>query len=617
MQSKAEPRAYADDHGVYGLPGDLSPWDIRFDPGDRVHLDAAGQGAARFRAWAEPELTDGMVVVRAGGSVSGYPMVQAARTKRFGFWEVVAGPFPDGSEFSLALRAPGGKGIYLTPSGITSAVERIDRWPLSIPEPLTVPDWAKGALIYQIFPDRFSRSASGDTQVDLDPWGSTPRPRSFQGGNLGGITSRLDYLSDLGVDVLYLNPIFTSPSNHRYDTIDYYNVDPMLGGNAALDKLITEAHARSMRVILDTSLNHVHPAFFAFADVMEHGPDSHYWDWFVVEEWPLILRYRPEAKEVKRRVDWVRHWGDELGLPVVELDDAGPAIEPSYEAWYGVPTMPRVNLANPEARRYMLDVAAHWPREHGVDGWRMDVVRYVDPDFWDDFRSVVKKANPEAFLLCEVMGDAREWLGGNRFDATMNYTFRDLCRRFFANEEIDGAAFIDGAARLWAQYAWDVTLANQNLLSSHDTARFLTECSGELWRMKLAVVFQMTYPGSPGLYYGDEVGMEGGEEPVSRGALVWQNGHEEHELHAAIRELAALRRCEPALMRGEWRPLEADAGLVQFERQLGDRTITVLINRSNSGVSVDGLAVSTILWGEGEIREQGVLVAPRSAMVAA
>lgn len=603
---------------MYGVPGDLSPWDIRFDPSRREHLDAEIGGEVRLRVSTEPGLVDAMLVVRSDGGVEGFPLEAVASTLRFTIWEVVAGPFEARVEFSLAFRAPNGKGVYYAPSGVTNAIERIDRWALEPLEPMDVPAWSRGAVIYQVFPDRFGRSGLHGPGSDLDPWGSEPRSRGFQGGNLRGITERLGYLRDLGVDLLYMNPVFSSPSNHRYDASDYYTVDPMLGSNDDLASLVEEAHRRGIKVMLDASFNHVHPRFFAFADVIEKGPDSDYWSWFAVHEWPMRLRYRPELLAGRGDLaEWARVWEQETGLTLEEVTGPGPAVEPTYEAWYGVASMPRVDLANPEARAYMLDVAAFWVREYGIDGWRMDVTRYVDLDFWNDLRRAVRKVSPDVLLLSEVMGDASPWLQGERFDATMNYTFRDLTLRFFGRDEIDSSELIDGASRMWAQYAWPVTLANQNLLGSHDTPRLLTECAGEMWRARLATIFQMTYPGSPGIYYGDEVGLEGGDDPASRGAFPDDALPPDHEIHDTIKELAALRRTESALVIGEWRPLASVGRLVAFERLLDDRRLVVAINAGIDPGVLDAGEVSTVVWGSGRIEGSTVTVPARDAVVMA
>ncbi|HZD03543.1 MAG TPA: glycoside hydrolase family 13 protein, partial [Longimicrobiales bacterium] len=401
-------------------------------------------------------------------------------------------------------------------------MERLDRWRLDPgSEPVRVPAWSQGALIYQIFPERFHNGDPSNDPEGVDEWGSPPDSRRLQGGDLVGVLQKLDYLEGLGVDCLYLNPVFASPSNHRYDAVDYHHVDPILGGNRALAELVDEAHRRGMRVVLDASFNHVHPGFFAFRDLLEKGRASRYSAWFVVRDWPPRIRYRPSAggEDVRQRV---ARWAAETGLEVETVPGEGRAVETTYESWYHVPTMPRVDLADPGAREYMLGVATHWIEHYDIDGWRMDVARYVDPDFWNDFRRAVKAVRPDAYLLAEIMGDAGQWLQGDRFDATMNYTFRDLALAFFARDEIDGEGLLDGLGRLVAQYPWAVTLANHNLLGSHDTPRFLTEAGEEVDRLRLATVFQLTFPGAPGIYYGDEVGVTGGPDPENRRAFPWE-----------------------------------------------------------------------------------------------
>ncbi len=612
MPSRAEPVVYPDDHGVYGVPGDVSPWDIRFEPSNRAFLDRESTGETRWRVWTEPGLSAAMVVVRTDGAVYGYRMTRVCDTQRFTFWEALAGPWKEEQaiEYSFAFRDSLGRPVYLAPSGVTNAIERLDRWALGSLEPMSVPAWARGAIIYQIFPDRFERR--GTDGESLDFWGSPPSRTGFQGGDLAGVESRLGYLESIGVDAIYLNPIFTSPSNHRYDTVDYYNVDPLLGGNAALRSLVEAAGERSIRVILDASFNHVHPHFFAFKDVMENGPASEFWSWFNVGEWPLRIRHRQRSNESLAQLE---RW-QSLGIEVEKVASPGPPVEPTYDTWYGVPTMPRVDLANNEARSYMLEVAAFWAREFGVDGWRMDVARYVDSDFWDDFREAVREVRSDAFLICEVMGDASPWVQGGQFDSTMNYTFRQICIRFFAKEEIGGVEFLDMACRLWAQYPWPVSLANHNLLGSHDTPRFLTEAGGEPWRLELATIFQMTFPGAPGIYYGDEFEMEGGDDPGCRGAVDWTGP--DTGMSRVIPELAELRRKERALRLGEFRPVAAGDGLVAFAREAESRRIVVAINRGSlpAGFRLD-VPTSSLVWGSGEVEGGECIVQERSAVILA
>jgi neopullulanase len=293
-------------------------------------------------------------------------------------------------------------------------------------------------------------------------------------------------------------------------------------------------------------------------------------------------------------------------LPLHEVDDDGPPVELNYEAWYGVPSMPRLNLANPETRRYFLDVAAHWISEYGIDGYRMDVARYVDDDFWVDLRAVVKKANPDAFLLAEIMGDASPWLQGDRFDATMNYTFRELCLDYFATGTSTTEEFVDGYSRMQAMYPPYVTEVNQNLLSSHDTERFLHLAGEDPIRVRLAVAFQLLAQGAPGLYYGDEVGMTGGDEPASRGAFPWHDGDLwNRSLLNTVTALTWMRRRHPALRFGDMQIVWHSGETFAFTRSLDNERLLVIINRGEERGALDIPVRSgspETLWGPGRGR---------------
>jgi glycosidase len=429
-----------------------------------------------------------------------------------------------------------------------------------------------------------------------------------------GVAERADYLSRLGVDLVYVNPVFTAPSTHKYDAVDYYAVDPAFGGNEALDALVAALHGRGMRLILDASFNHCHPAFFAFADVVERGPGSPYRDWFAVSDFPPRIVVRPHAfaeagwhADPGEYMDHVREIADRSGIAIEETAGAGPPISLTYEAWYGVPSLPRIDLANPEARAYFLDVARYWVAEHGIDGWRMDVARYVDAGFWPEFRAAVKAIRPDAYLIAEVMGDASAWLQGDMFDATMNYTFRALVLDFLASRRTGAGTLADGLERMYARYAPEIAEACQNLLGSHDTPRFLHESGAETDSLALATVLQMTLPGAPGLYYGDEVGMTGGEEPGSRGAFPWDD--EPSWLTGQlglVQALTALRRQHPALRTGDFRIVWHDDEAIAFTRADPAERLLVVVNR---GAARECLIPETarkagVLAGDGRVRPE-------------
>lgn len=595
-------------HRFFNTNGHLFPYDVRFDPDDAAYCEILNGGRARFRLMTEHGFTQAVIAAIDG---TGTSMARIASDRRFDTWEAEVAPPGDRFEYTFALRTRAGKAVYLVPSGITNASERLDFWTLHLGTPtLGVPHWARGAMIYQIFPERFASGDPSGTPPDAAAWGSPPQARQFQGGDLRGITQQADYLAELGVDAVFLNPIFKSPSNHRYDTIDYYQVDPILGGNAALRELVEELHRRGMRLILDASFNHCHPDCFAFTDVVERGPESEYWTWFDIREHPISVRYRPEVirrtfPEPDRFLEYMRTTVLETGIPFIEAADEGPPVEPSYDSWYDVPTMPRIMLSDPGARRYFLDVAAYWLREYDIDGWRMDVARYIDPDFWNDFRAAAREAKPDAYLLSEIMGDSMPWLQGDRFDATMNYTFRDLCVDFCAETTCDAREFVDGLIRMYGRYAPAVNDANHNLLSSHDTQRFLTVAGGRPERLALATLLQMTLPGAPGVYYGDEVGMTGGHDPGSRGAFPWHDPASwNRDLQETVRSLGRLRRQHSALRRGVFEVVWQSNEAFAFTRTLGEERLLVVVNREDDAIRIEAPVLAgnpQVVWGSARV----------------
>ena len=429
------------------------------------------------------------------------------------------------------------------------------------------PEWVKDAVFYQIFPDRFAKSARVPKATNLQPWGAAPTHHAYQGGDLLGVVEHLGHLADLGVTAIYLNPIFQSGSNHRYHTHDYYQVDPMLGGNAALRELLDAAHARSIRVVLDGVFNHASRGFFQFHDILENGPESAYIDWFTVDGWPL----RPYGSK-----------------------------EHNYRAWWNNPALPKLNTNTPAVRRFIFDIARHWI-EFGIDGWRLDVPGEIDDDsFWREFRRVVKGANPEAYIVGELWGDSQRWLQGDQFDAVMNYGVARAALGFFARDSFDhnyrpggfklaplGArAFGSQLERLMGLYDWQVTLAQLNLLDGHDTARFLHQAAGDQSTLRLALLFLLTLPGAPCIYYGTEIGMTGGHDPDCRRAFPWDPAAWDHDLLAFTRRAIALRAATPALRRGGFSMVYAHDDVCAYVRQSEGSAAVVAFNASHEARSV-------------------------------
>ena len=472
------------------------------------------------------------------------------------------------------------------------------------------PDWVKDAIFYQIFPDRFAKSEAVPKPSNLEPWDSPPTFYGFKGGDLMGVVEHLDYLEELGITAIYFNPIFQSTANHRYHTYDYYRVDPLLGGDEAFHRLLDEAHRRGIRVILDGVFNHASRGFFQFNHILENGPASPYLDWFRIKGFPLNAY----------------------------------SGQPNYESWAGLPALPEFNTGNPQVREFIFGVARYWIKQ-GADGWRLDVPLCIDDDsFWREFRRTVKAANPEAYIVGEVWQDASRWLQGDQFDAVMNYLFTQACIGFLVGERLDGElvagmgyapippldapAFAQRMEELLTLYPREATLAQLNLLDSHDTSRFLTLAGGDVSLLKLAVLLQMTYPGAPCIYYGDEIGLEGGRDPDSRRAMPWDESQWDTDLLAHYKQLIAIRKAHPALRRGEYVSLQAEASVYAFLRRLGDGVLSVVLNNGEATCLLDvplkghlpeGAVLRDLLGGgEAKVvrgRLQGLSVPPRRGAI--
>jgi cyclomaltodextrinase / maltogenic alpha-amylase / neopullulanase len=434
---------------------------------------------------------------------------------------------------------------------------------------IDIPGWVKDAVWYQIFPDRFASSSEVIKPGNLEPWESPPTTRGFKGGDLLGILEHLDYLTDLGINAIYLNPIFQSAANHRYHTHDYYRVDPILGGDAAFRALLEGAHRRGIRVMLDGVFNHASRGFLQFNHLLENGTASPYLDWFVVLGWPL------------RAFDHRRH--------------------PNYVAWWNNRELPKLNTDNPQVTEFLMGVAEYWLQQ-GIDGWRLDVpLEITTPGFWEEFRRRVRSTNPEAYILAEIWHDARPWLQGEHFDATMNYGFNRACYGFFGGEwlntserpggfqitPLDGPAFAAEITRLLYLYHPEIVQAQFNLLSSHDEPRFLTMVGGDTRRLRLATLFQMTFPGAPCVYYGDEIGMAGGADPQCRGAFIWDERQWDLSLHADLRRFIRLRHEHPVLRAGAHTIVKVTPHAYVFARHDAHALILVALNVGAEEVSLD------------------------------
>jgi glycosidase len=422
-------------------------------------------------------------------------------------------------------------------------------FPFAYPEPKK-PDWAIGAVGYQIFPDRFRRAPATEAAAQaVEPWNSTRYANEFRfGGNLKGIMQAIPYLKELGVGMVYMTPIFLSNTSHRYNIFDYYMVDPLLGTLKELRALSDELHASGIRIVLDGVFNHSGTQFAPFMDAKEKGPDSEYYDWFTFDK----TKY-----------------------------DCG------YATFAHTPDMPKLNLHNESAAAYFIQVGRYWLRQAHVDGWRLDVSPEVWPDFWRQFRKEMLDENPEAILVAECWDDSRQWVTqGDMFDSTMHYVLSRAMWLYFAQRKISLQSFDAQVNRAMSLYPHTIQEVLWNFLGSHDTPRFLTRAGGDENRLRAAAFFQMTHPGVPIVYYGDELGLSGGPDPDCRKPMPWDKT-EGNTLLAYYKQLIHLRNSSEALRRGSFKTWHTGlGGLYAYLRTSEKQEALVAFNTSDTALDI-------------------------------
>lgn len=462
---------------------------------------------------------------------------------------------------------------WMTPNGLqTTPPGQMEQFAVSEPSPY--PDWVADRVFYQIFPDRFARaSGARDAQAEgLRAWDApidaATDGYTCYGGDLDGIVERLPYLQALGVDALYLNPIFSAPSNHKYDTADYYHVDVRLGGEAALIRLRQATQHAGMRLVLDGVFNHTgdtHPWF----DRPRQGDDG--------------ACHHPESPQRERYT----------------FDSAGQAL-----GWKGQASLPKLDYASPRVvdsiYRGADSVVRHWLRPpYAIDGWRLDVIHMLGEGgsaranltHLAGIYQAVKEENPQGYVLGEHFADARRWLQAGVEDGAMNYMgFALPLRAFLAGKDVAYQAIRLTAAecaewmeRYRAGLSQQQQLCQFNQLDSHDTARFLTLLHGNRARMHLALTWLFTWIGVPCLYYGDEIGLAGDNDPYCRAPFPWDDASWDSTLLALCRRLAALRKQHTALRRGGCRVIHADDESLLFIRQWQDEHLLIAIQRAGRG----------------------------------
>lgn len=414
---------------------------------------------------------------------------------------------------------------------------------------MTVPYWVQDSIFYQIFPDRFYNGDVRNDPENIVSWGSPPDLYSFQGGDLRGIIQQFDYLLDLGVNALYLNPIFHASSTHRYNTTDYYQIDPKLGTLEDFTALLKVAHDNGVKVIIDGVFNHCGRGFFAFNDVLENQEHSSYKDWFHIKSYPI--------------------------------DAYSENADPDYLCWWNLKSLPKLNFNHPAVRKYFLEVVKFWTSK-GIDGWRLDVPNEIPfMEFWAEFRETVLAINKDAYLVGEIWELNPEWVGEKNFDGLMNYPLREAILGYISGR-VSAASFSNRLDSLVAAYPRANSYAMYNTLSSHDTDRIMTLLKGNLPKVKLANLIMFGFPGAPAIYYGDEIGMEGEKDPDNRRAFPWNIDAWNVELRQWYQMLISLRKRFPALRRGSYeRIMLGDTrGVIAYSRKLADQMVIIVSNAS-------------------------------------
>ena len=409
------------------------------------------------------------------------------------------------------------------------------------------PAWVKDAIFYQIFPDRFCRSERYHAAGKFVEWGSKPTRENMFGGNLAGIEDKLEYIKNLGANAIYLCPIFKSNSNHRYHTVDYFEIDPVLGTLEDFDRLVKKAHKLRLRIILDGVFNHCSRGFFQFNSLMELGPNSPYVDWFHVKGWPLNAY----------------------------------SGKPNYECWWNFPALPKFNTDCAEVREYLFSVAEYWTKR-GIDGWRLDVPNEINDDsFWQEFRKRVKAINPEAYIVGEIWDAPERWLQGDQYDGVMNYLFRKAVMKYLFDENpISTEEFCNRLQEAFPEGRGDIPM---NLLGSHDTTRLKSQpCAG--WeRIKFALTLMFFMPGAPCIYYGEELGMLGGKDPDNRRSVPWEKLPEmqQEPVYALVKELTEMRSSNPVLRDGKME-IARDGDTFSVVRTLDRKKMTLTVTLTGS-----------------------------------
>lgn len=407
------------------------------------------------------------------------------------------------------------------------------------------PSWAKGAIIYQIFPERF---APTDLQYSLS-WNQVPMQSNTRtNGSIKGIEQQIPYLKDLGIDAIYLTPIFLANSSHRYDSVDYMVIDPLLGSKEEFKSLVQKLHENGIKIILDLVFNHTSTQFFAFKDILQKQDKSKYKDWYFIKKFPVKMK-----------------------------------LPSDYLSFSFYPGMPKLNTRNKDCRKYLFNVSRYYLEEFHIDGYRLDVANEVTHDFWKAFRKLCKSINPDCLIMGEIWYDSSTYLRGDEFDSIMNYTYFDAIRGLLTNK-FSIEEFITIIERERGESSLTYYHNSNILVGSHDTDRIYNAINHDKKKFIQAMTLLFTLPGSPILYYGDEKMMEGGNDPDCRRGMIFDEKYHQDSFNL-VKKLIELKKL-PCLKYGDIKFFETKEYL-KFKRFINGESIYIILNFKDKKIHIN------------------------------
>ncbi len=413
---------------------------------------------------------------------------------------------------------------------------------------LNVPKWSEGAVVYEIFPERFWDGNPSNNPAGTLAWGGTPTNTDFFGGDLRGIIDHVDYLKSLGINELYTTPIFEAPSNNKYDTEDYMKIDPHFGTLQTFETLSEDLKKDDIHWILDGVFNHTGTEFFAFKNLLEYQQESPYKDWY------FVLKY-----------------------PVIEM----PGY---YRTFQEYASLPKLNVMNPAVQKYLKGVIDYWTPK-GISGWRIDSANVISDQFLVDLYGWIHGVNPNSLDVAEIWTNTSAWFDEGAFNSVMNYLFQGAAYNFIIYGT-GAKSFVDSTNAYLNTYPPQLWNSLWNLIDSHDTPRAMTAANGNLNKMMALVGLQMTFPGAPMIYYGDEIGMTGGNDPLNRGCMIWDKSKWNMKLFDWYNLLIKIHEENSVLRYGNYIPIMTDKNVLGFERSYGDQTLYVFINGGDTAQKI-------------------------------